>query len=298
MPRHDDDSDDRPRRRPRDDDDRGPQRRRRPNDRAPRKKGNTGLLIGILVGIFVIIVCGGVSAAYFLSPFFKKAIDHAADELGPEAGAAAESEKNLQTIGSAVHATAANGVFPNNSYQVRPGQPPLPLLSWRVHLLPALGRNDLYQQFKLDEPWDGPNNIKLLDQMPDVYAGPAARTKAGPNKMFYRGFAGPGGLFEPGTAQNPNPQVLFPAGVTDGTSSTLFAVDAGEAVEWTRPDALDFSPGKPRPAFGGAYPGLPYAWVLMCDGSIHRMRKDVPDNTLRWLIGRRDGMVIPPGWDQ
>ena len=41
-----------------------------------------------------------------------------------------------------------------------------PLLSWRVHLLPFLEENELYEQFKLDEPWDSPHNIKLLDQMP------------------------------------------------------------------------------------------------------------------------------------
>jgi len=29
-----------------------------------------------------------------------------------------------------------------------------PLLSWRVHLLPHLGYDNLYQQFNLDEPWN------------------------------------------------------------------------------------------------------------------------------------------------
>ncbi len=40
-----------------------------------------------------------------------------------------------------------------------------PLLSWRVHLLPLLDEQDLYNQFKLNEPWDSPNNIKLLDKI-------------------------------------------------------------------------------------------------------------------------------------
>ena len=29
-----------------------------------------------------------------------------------------------------------------------------PLLSWRVHILPYIERQDLYEQFHLDEPWD------------------------------------------------------------------------------------------------------------------------------------------------
>src|SRR5438874_420269 len=47
-----------------------------------------------------------------------------------------------------------------------------PVLSWRVSLLPYLQRGDLYNQFHLDEPWDSPHNIVLLDRMPDVYRCP------------------------------------------------------------------------------------------------------------------------------
>ena len=50
----------------------------------------------------------------------------------------------------------------------------LPLLSWRVLLLPYLGHNDLYRRFHLDEPWDGPHNKALLAEMPEVYAPPEA----------------------------------------------------------------------------------------------------------------------------
>ena len=40
------------------------------------------------------------------------------------------------------------------------------------------------------------------------------------------------------------------AGITDGISTTIFVVEAGEAVDWTKPDDLDFSPGSPLPALG------------------------------------------------
>ena len=80
------------------------------------------------------------------------------------------------------------------------------------------------------------------------------------------------------------------------TEEALLVVDAGEAVEWTKPDDLDFAPGRPRPALGGAYPNLPFVLVLMADGTVQQMRKDVPDDTLRKLIDRKDGGVIPAGW--
>ena len=34
--------------------------------------------------------------------------------------------------------------------------------SWRVLLLPYLDRSDLYKAYDFTEPWDGPNNRKLL----------------------------------------------------------------------------------------------------------------------------------------
>ena len=48
------------------------------------------------------------------------------------------------------------------------------LLSWRVAILPYIEQESLYRQFNLDEPWDGPNNSKLIALMPKTYAYPAS----------------------------------------------------------------------------------------------------------------------------
>ena len=48
-----------------------------------------------------------------------------------------------------------------------------PLLSWRVHVLPYLEEQALYDQFKLDEPWDSPHNRKLIEKMPKVFENPS-----------------------------------------------------------------------------------------------------------------------------
>jgi hypothetical protein len=49
-----------------------------------------------------------------------------------------------------------------------------PLLSWRVAILPYLEEGGLSNQFRLDEPWDSDHNLRLVEQMPAVYADPTA----------------------------------------------------------------------------------------------------------------------------
>lgn len=300
MPRRDDfDDDDRPRR-PRDDDDR-PARRGRDedDDRAPppRKKSGNGLLIGILVGVFVVCCGGGGTAAYFVVRGIKKGVDQVKTVVA-DANETEQSRQNLIAIGRAIHRQSDEmNVMPSNSYATRENGG-RPLLSWRVHILRQFGQDALYRQFKLDEPWDSPNNIRLLSQMPAVYGSPEAQKKAGPGKTFYRGFSGPRGAFEkPPVPGDPAPGLRLGPSFPDGLANTILLVDAGEAVEWTKPDDLDFSPGRPRPTFGGAYPNLPFVLILMADGTVRQMRKDVPDDTLRKLIDRADGNVIPMDWE-
>lgn len=43
------------------------------------------------------------------------------------------------------------------------------LLSWRVHFLPWIGHRSLYDEFHLQEPWDSPHNLALLEKIPPVY---------------------------------------------------------------------------------------------------------------------------------
>jgi hypothetical protein len=50
--------------------------------------------------------------------------------------------------------------------------------SWRVLILPHLGQQTLYKQYRLDEPWDGPNNCKLLASVPDAYRDPVHGTSS------------------------------------------------------------------------------------------------------------------------
>src|SRR5262249_8381237 len=262
----DDDDDNRPARAHRraDDeaepDDRPDRSRRRAahedEDDRPRRRGkkkNPGLLIGILVGVFVVCCGGGGLGGYWLFTRTKE-VDNKAVEGAQETADSDNSRRNMTQIGLALHNyNDNNAALPNNSYddQFKAGAKPTfkPLLSWRVHLLPYLNEDGLYRQFKLDEPWDSANNRPLLAEMPAVYGTPDARKKAGEGKTFYRGFSHQGALFEkPRGPGQPVPRLRLPASFPDGLSNTLAVVEAGEAGEWTKPGGPDWSPGRPRPA--------------------------------------------------
>jgi len=261
-----------------------------------KKKSGTGLIIGLLVGAFVLCCGGGGAAIYFFVRGVKKGVAQV-QEAVQEAQDMQQSQNNLRQIGVAAHEYEANGgSFPNNSYAAD-GKQSRPLLSWRVHLLPYVNQQALYNQFKLDEPWDSPNNKPLLDRMPEVYATQEARKRAGAGRTYYRGFSHPGAIFEkPQAPGAPVPKISIPM-VTDGVSNTVLVVEAGEPVEWTKPDDIDWSPGRPRPALGYSGQIRPTFLALMADGQVKQLRKDLPDETLRLLITRNDGQKIPLGWD-
>src|SRR5262249_51006628 len=67
----------------------------------------------------------------------------------------------------------------------------LPLLSWRVACLPFIDPNlvGLQKQFKLDEPWDSPHNIALLDKMPKMLETEGSKAPKG--YTHYQVFTGP-----------------------------------------------------------------------------------------------------------
>jgi hypothetical protein len=188
--------------------------------------------------------------------------------------------ENLKHIGLAMiaHADASNNRLPIDIAD-KDGKP---LLSWRVAILPYIEQGDLYKEFKLDEPWDSEHNKKLVAKMPKRYT--PFRVKAREGETFYQVFSGAGALFGP--TQKPK----YPAGIPDGTSHTGLVFEAGESVIWTKPADLPFDAKKPLPRLGGLFDGQCH--VVMCDGSVIRMKKDPDEKELKKLIMPADGEVI------
>jgi hypothetical protein len=162
-----------------------------------------------------------------------------------------------------------------------------PLLSWRVLILPFLETGELYQQFKLDEPWDGPNNSKLVEKMPDVFAAPGFKSR--PGLSYYQGFVGKQAGWEllPDAKASHGARGLKLIDFTDGTSNTIGVIEAGEPVPWTKPADLPFEAGKPLPKIGGIFGNL--ANVARFDGSVVAISVKAPPQTLQAAITRNGG---------
>src|SRR5262245_57022294 len=73
-----------------------------------------------------------------------------------------------------------------------------PLLSWRVLILPYIEQGDLYNQFHLDEPWDSPHNLTLLERTPMTYKAVSRRMNPPPSHTYVHVFTGPNTPFEIG----------------------------------------------------------------------------------------------------
>src|SRR4029079_19061390 len=111
-----------------------------------------------------------------------------------------------------------------------------PSLSWRVEILPYIEQQALYNQFELDEPWDGEHNKKLIPLMPKTYASPVKPGK--PGYTPYQMVVGPSAL--------PGPTLRYRVSIPDGTANTIAVVEASELVIWTKPDDVMF-PDKELP---------------------------------------------------
>ncbi|WP_145041435.1 DUF1559 domain-containing protein [Gimesia chilikensis] len=157
-----------------------------------------------------------------------------------------------------------------------------PNLSWRVHLLPFMGQETLYLQFKLDEPWDSPHNKALVEKMPAIYQFGSANKPGETRVMTLSGEKTP----FPG---GPGPRIRD---ITDGTSNTIFFVIAAadKAVPWTKPEDLPFDPADPVKALGTlTTPVIP---AVMMDGSTRGIPVNIPAKSLVNLIQPADGNVI------
>lgn len=275
-----------------------------------KQKSNLGLILGILAGSLLLCCGGGIAGFVYVTKKTGEKFQEIAKEIEQAntnmlaAQHETQTSTNLSQIGIGLqNFQAANATFPANTY----GPKGRPLLSWRVHLLPFIDENALYQQFKLDEPWDSPNNSKLLNQMPRIFTTPDATRFAGNNRTYYRAFTGQGFAMEPRNnklspqAAKPMGQSL-PAGFPDGPSITILVFEANDPVEWSKPDELDWRPNAAKPTVipttGGPVPASKHFWVVMADGMPKKVKRMATNETLFRLFNRMDANFIDPGWEQ
>lgn len=163
-----------------------------------------------------------------------------------------------------------------------------PLLSWRVAILPLIEQQFLYNQFKLDEPWDGPNNIQLLARMPKLYLLPDD-TKTPADHTHYQVFVGNGAAFDLKKGYN------IPRDFPDGTSNTILIAEAANAVPWTKPEDVPFDPRQPMlPLMSDRFRAGFH--VALGDGSIRMVVPQISEATFKAAITRKGGEKMGPDW--
>jgi prepilin-type processing-associated H-X9-DG protein len=201
-----------------------------------------------------------------------------------EAARRAQCVNNLKQIGLAMHNYESTyGVLPPAATLDPTGKP---LLSWRVLLLPYLEEGALYEQFKLDEPWDSPSNKPLLAKMPRLFTCPSLPvTEPQPSTSIYQVLIGSGTMFD-------KAEGVSLREVLDGTSNTLMVVESKAPVPWTQPSGLTYQPKKPIEGLGSFHPGG--FNVLFGDGSVKFLKSSVPPVLIESMATRNGGEVISP----
>ena len=119
----------------------------------PKHKGGHGCLIAILLALLVV----GILIALLLP----------AVESAREAARRCSCNDHMKQIVLAMHSYQEQyKCFPPAFIADKNGKP---MHSWRVLLLPYLCGNEFYEQYRFDEPWDGPHNRALAAKMPSIY---------------------------------------------------------------------------------------------------------------------------------
>jgi hypothetical protein len=215
-----------------------------------------------------------------------------------EAARRAACSNNLKQIGLGMHqfASVHQDCLPASIVDADG----TPLLSWRVAILPFLEETALYEEFHLDEPWDSPHNLALVERMPAVFACPSGDLP--PGTTTYLAAAGPGMFLHA-----PDKLVRIADGVSvavvpllsasDGTSTTALIVETSReaTAPWTQP--VDIA-ADPRRAFvimqGGADHAGDLHMVLFGDGHVSAVSGDVDQAVFEAILTKDGGERLPP----
>ncbi|MGY8769227.1 MAG: DUF1559 family PulG-like putative transporter [Pirellulales bacterium] len=151
------------------------------------------------------------------------------------------------------------GRMPSQTMKDKDGKP---LLSWRVHILPFIEQNQLYDQFHLDEPWNSEHNIKLIGLMPKTLRRPGST--AAPGMTNYQVPLAKGLPFQ-------DHERLKFSNITDGLSNTIAILEVPDekAVIWTKPD--DYQIDLDNPLKGLVRKNQNGFTVVLFDGSARRI---------------------------
>ncbi len=153
-------------------------------------------------------------------------------------------------------------------------------VSWRVLVLPFLGQQALYEQYKFDEPWDSPANKRVTARMPAYFR--AVNSKPGTTNTDYFVIVGENtaGKVEKGRKLRE---------FTDGSSNSLLVVESRKGVHWAQPIDIEM-PKEGLPKLGGVVESG--FRIARADGSVGFIRTSADQEQLWRLLTINDGKVV------
>ncbi len=217
--------------------------------------------------------------------------------LLPAAQAARGSARRMQCTNNVKQITLGL----HNYHDTFMGMPPLytvdengkPLHSWRVLLLPFMEQMALYDQIRLDEPWDSEHNSQFHDRVIDVYKCPDNPTVKPGKACCYTVIAGEGLI--PAKKKGERTGGTF-ARIPDGLSNTIFIVEVKEPFCWMDPmadvtmDELVKGINAQGGRVGSFHPGGTNIGIF--DGSVRFVPDTINKETLRSLADPKDGRAV------
>ena len=167
--------------------------------------------------------------------------------LFPAINAARESVRrvqccsNLKNLGFVMHQYHdIHKTFPSAQILDADGKA---LHSWRTQLLPFLGQMQLYEQLRLDEPWDNERNMSLVTQnnyyLPNCPTTDKVRRKAKIDEQACKLLTNYQVVVGPQTPFERDRHTSF-SDFERGTSHTYLVVETTTAVPWFSPIDLPF----------------------------------------------------------
>ena len=243
------------------------------NKAKPRTSGLTGIELGVVAAAAALLLCCVVDPFRLLG--------------NKEAARRFRCKHNLQQVAIALHNYHdVYGCFPPAYIADERGRP---MHSWRVLILPYMDQAPLYNLYRFDEPWDGPNNSRLAGEVPYVFRCPtgAGREEGDEEWTSYVAIVG-------ATTAFPNDGPAAISEFTDGTSTTLLVVEVvSSGIHWMEPRDLHVTQmagtinAATGQGIGSAHEGGAHA--AFGDGSVRFLSEQIAAEELRRLRERNDG---------
>lgn len=144
-------------------------------------------------------------------------------------------ENNLRQIGLAVRNYADTyGCYPPTCTYDKSGRP---MHSWRLLILPFMDASGTYEKCNFTEPWDSPNNLKLLADRKSVYKCRTDQTAWAPNSTTtsYVAIVGRRAKWRHRNAESTDHKLHNQA-----AEAFLVIEMANSGIQWTEPKDIDF----------------------------------------------------------